>query len=295
MRLRSAILAAAACGGALWGQTSAYQSSDGNTSIFLNNAKASLIFNVSDAKFDLGYLHEGAGKSWLYGLEATGKPSSDFSTIFQKGKTPPAVGGSASFGRHQPFSKDLTQQTAKDRLRDDWALLQLTYTRSTFDTATTSTSPVQPRRFDGYRALAVYNALVNAPGASMLLGAAAGIQRMNNTDQLTSATILTPLVQSAPGVPAFEAVRETDGYVGIYQKYLAAPVYSDVVWIPKSLPWLDFDAFTRSNTAHFSRYIEGGLGIFLAKPDNPTQVLGGLSLAWKNGTPAIGFVAGWAF
>ena len=45
----------------LFAQTSAYQSADGNTSIFLGNAKGSAIFNVSNTQFDLGYLHEGTG------------------------------------------------------------------------------------------------------------------------------------------------------------------------------------------------------------------------------------------
>jgi len=279
----------------LRGQTSAYQSAEGNTSIFLDNAKANMVFNVSDTKFDLGYLHEGAGKSWLYGFDVTGKPSSDFSTIFQKGKTPPAAGGSVSVGRHKPFSKSLDDQTEATHLRDDWALLQFTYTRSIFDTAESATAEPQQQRFDGYRALAAYDALVNAPGASMLLGFATGIERSNNVDQLKQTTVITPLVQSASGIASFEAAQQTPGYVGAYRKYLAAPIYTDAVWIPKALPWIDLDAFTRSNAAAFDRYIEGGIGIFIAKRDNPTQVLGGLSLGWKNGTPTLSFVAGWSF
>jgi hypothetical protein len=209
------------------GQTSAYQSADGNTSIFLDNAKANLIFNVSDTKFDLGYLHEGAGKSWLYGFDLNGKPSSDFATIFQKSKTPPAAGGSISLGRHKPFSQSLDQQNETTHLRDDWALVQFTYTRSIFDAAGSSTAEPQQQHFDGYRGLAAYDALVNAPGATMLLGIASGIQRSNNVDQLKQATIITPLLQSATGITAFEAAQETSGYVGAYRKYLGAPIYTE--------------------------------------------------------------------
>jgi hypothetical protein len=279
----------------VWGQTSAYQSADGNTSIFLDDAKANMVLNVSDTKFDLGYLHEGAGKSWLYGFDLTGKPSSDFATLFQKGKTPPAAGGSMSIGRHQPFSKALEDQPETGRLRDDWTLLQFSYTRSIFDTAAGSSASPQHQHFDEYRVLASYDALVNAPGASMLLGVAAGVQRTNNVDQLKQATIITPLVQSAGSTTPFEAAHETSGYVGAYKKSLGAPIYTDAVWIPKALPWVDFDAFTRSNAAHSNRYIEGGVGVFIAKPDNATQVLGGLSLAWKNGSPTLCLVAGWSF
>ena len=39
-------------------QTSAYQDTDSNTSIYLQNSKASLVYNVSDAKFTVGYMAE---------------------------------------------------------------------------------------------------------------------------------------------------------------------------------------------------------------------------------------------
>lgn len=294
--MRAALLVlAAVLPGTLCAQTSAYQSADGNTSLYLANAKASLIFNVSNTTFDLGYLHEGAGKSWLFGFDGTGKPASDFGTLFQKGKTPPAAGGSASFGYHKPFAKDLFDQDAHTRLRDDWTLLQATYTRSNFETAASSSVEPVKRTFDGYRVLAVYDALVNAPGASLLLGAAAGVQRENNLSSLTSATISTPLATSVPGISPFTVAQTTTGYFGAYKRSYGAPVYTDAVWIPKALPWVDFDAFTRSDIAHANRYIEGGIGIFLAKPENPTSVLGGVSIGWKNGTPTIGFVTGWSF
>lgn len=45
----------------LHAQTSAYQDSDGNTSIYIVNAKANLTYNVSDTKFTVGYLHEPSG------------------------------------------------------------------------------------------------------------------------------------------------------------------------------------------------------------------------------------------
>jgi len=287
---------------ALCAQTSAYQSADGNTSIYLGNAKGNAIFNVSNTQFDLGYLHEGTGKTWMYGFDVTGKPSSDFSTLFEKGKTPPAAGGSASFGYHKPFSKDLDTQAKDkknghaDRFKDDWALLKVTYTRSAFETAANSTTEPEKRTFDGYSALAAYNALVDAAGASVILGAAAGVQRENNRSQLKAATISIPLAVSAAGIAPFTVTQQaSSGYFGNYRTAFGSPIYTDAIWVPKALHWIDFDAFTRSDIAHANRYFEGGIGIFLAKSDDPTKVLGGVSLAWKNGSPTIGFVTGWSF
>jgi hypothetical protein len=67
------------------------------------------------------------------------------------------------------------------------------------------------------------------------------------------------------------------------------------VAIPKQASWIDFDLFTRWNAAHAGRYSEGGMGIFVARPKAPTKVLGGISIAWKNGVPTYAIVGGFAF
>jgi hypothetical protein len=67
------------------------------------------------------------------------------------------------------------------------------------------------------------------------------------------------------------------------------------VFIPKHLNWLSFDAFERANVVSSVRYAEGGVGIFLSKPDKPTDVLGGLSVGWKDGKSVVSIVEGWTF
>jgi len=303
--LHSAVAATLTAGA--WAQTSAYQTADGNTSVFLNNAKASLVFNVSDVKFDAGYLHEGAGtplkdgfnpKSLEYGFDVVGKPSSSLENqVFQKGSAPPSFGVLASIGYHSPFA-DLSTQTPKSHLRDDWALIALSYTRSTFTTVAAASSEPVKQYFDGFRILPAYNALLNLSGENgvgMILGAAAGVERTNNVDELMPVTISTPVLQSGAGLPPFSVVTQTSGYLGAYEKLYAAPIYTDAVLIPKRASWIDFDAFTRSNAAHADRYVEGGLGVFIARPEEPTKVLGGLSVGWKNGAPTYAVVCGFAF
>lgn len=307
--MRLAILSAIASSltAGVWAQTSAYQTADGNTSVFLNNAKASLVFNVSDVKFDAGYLHEGAGtplkngfnpKSLEYGFDLTGKPSSSLENqVFQKGNAPPSFGVLASLGYHSPFA-DLSTQTPKSHLRDDWALVSLSYTRSTFTTVASATTEPVKQSFDGFRILPAYNALINfngAQGAGVILGAAAGVQRTNNVDELKPVTIDTPVLQSGAGLSPFSVVNQTSGYLGAYEKFYAAPIYTDAVVIPKQASWFDFDFFTRFNVAHVDRYEEGGLGVFLARPEEPTKVLGGVSIGWKNGAPTYAVVCGFAF
>jgi hypothetical protein len=302
----------------VFAQTSAYQSSDSNTSIFLDNAKANILFNVSDSKFDIGYLHEEAGfRKMQWGFDLTGKPSSNLSTqLFQKGSTPPALGGSASFGYHglsldldNILTSDCASRQGKELgadgkpihrhgcgiIADDWALVQVTYSRSSFSTAPDGQTAPLKRTFDGYKAIAAYNGLIGVGGSSMLIGGAVGVERKNNLDNLKSVEFDTPLVQAATGSSAVQTVTQAAGYVGAYKKLIGAPVYSDVIFVPGKLPWLSIDAFTRSDLAHSDRYVEGGIGLFLAQPSSATKVLGGLSLAWKNGAPTLAFVAGWSY
>lgn len=282
----------------LFAQNSAYQTADSTTSIFLQNSAANLIFNVSDNKFDIGYLHEGGGHaSLLYGFDFVGKPTSNLSTqIFQTGSTPPSLGGSASIGIHAPFAKAPLDQSPTGALRDDWALVQFTYTRQSFTTVLDANTSPAKQKFDGYKVIAAYNQLLNAPGpASVLWGVAAGVQRSNNIDDLKAVTINTPVLESATGISPFVAVKQSSGYVGEFRKYVGAPIYTDVAFIPKSFSWLSLDLYTRSNLATANRYIQGGVGLFLARPEDPTKVLGGITWGWRNGTPTLSFVAGWTF
>jgi hypothetical protein len=307
VRLVILLAVAASLTACVWAQTSAYQTADGNTSVFLNNAKASIVFNVSDVKFDAGYLHEGAGtalkdgfnpKSLEYGFDVFGKPASSLENqVFQKGNAPPSFGVLASLGYHSPFA-DLSTQTPKTHLRDDWALVALSYTRSTFTTVASSTAEPVKQFFDGFRILPAYNALLNLSsetGTGVILGGAAGVQRTNNVDDLKPVTIDTPVLQSAAGQAPFSVVNQTSGYLGAYEKYYAAPIYTDAVVILNRASWVDFDFFTRFNAAHVDRYEEGGLGVFIARPEEPTKVLGGLSVGWKNGAPTYAVVCGFAF
>jgi hypothetical protein len=294
MKFVSIIAIAISLTSPIWSQTSAYQSADGNSSILLANAKANLVFNVSDTKFDVGYLREEAGPSWEYGFSFSGKPSSDLMTqIFQTGNSPPAIGGGGSVGRHHVFSPSLAHLKPNSPWRDDWFLVNMTYTGSTFDTVpNASTTTYTKQQFNGFTILPTYDAVLNAPGMNLILGIAAGVNRTNNLSSLKSVIVNTPVYVASSGG---SVVQQQSAYLGAYSTAMGAPLYSDFVIIPKALPWIDFDVFTRSNLASANRYGEGGIGLFVAQPKTPTAVLGGISLGWKNGARTIALVGGWSF
>jgi hypothetical protein len=293
-RLASALLFT----GAVWAQTSAYQSQDGTTSIMLDNAKGNVSLNVTDTKFSFGYLREsGQEKTLMYGGDVFGKPATSLSKeLFQKGSQPPQVGGDVSVGIHGLFSSPIDHQNPNHDLRDDWLLFQVTYSRSSLTSVTNAQTAPQKRTMDGYKAMAIWNGLVGTDNAgSFLIGIGAGVQRKSNADNLTPVQILTPVLQSATGVPSFTAEKQTSGFYGPYKKLIGAPIYSDFVFIPKWTNWLSMDLYTRSDAAPVDRFMEGGVGLFYAQHDKPTKVLGGVSLGWHSGTPVFSVVCGFAF
>jgi hypothetical protein len=259
----------------LFSQTSPYQTSDGSSSLFLNKVKFAFAANITTSSFGAAYLHENSGKSFEYGLEFDDKLPTNNTT---QGQTPGMLTGIISIGYHSPFA-NLATETAQSHLRDDWTVARLAYLQSSFTTVTTSTSTPVKHTFVGWKAMPVYNSLLNFKYFGLLQGEAVGIARTNNIGTLKQITI-----------------GSSTNYLGVYREYTAAPIYTDSVFFPKNFSWINFDAFTRSNATMMNRYIEGGGGIYFADPKNPTKITCGYSMGWNNGgSPIYTFIVGFSF
>lgn len=324
-------------------QTSAYQDANSNTSIYLENSKASLVYNVSDAKFTVGYLtmpitamvthltdkiaaDEKSGKKtqqeldvekaelkalvekangavsenrWRrseVGAHFSGKPSTDLTgQILQSSSSPASVSGGAYYGVHNLISKTPAEQSddvKKHHITDDWLTVNVDYTRSTFDTIATSSSTPVAQHFNGFSIMPAWDQLWNfVPGFTLLSGESAGIARSNNSGNLSKVEVDTTQVTSG----LVSVVKQQDAYLGTYTTTVGVPVYSDFVFIPHGASWLSIDAFERANVTPSARYAEGGVGVYIAKPDKPSDVLGGISAGWKDGKRVVAVVAGWSF
>ncbi len=281
-------------------QQSAYQDADGNTSISYLAGGGNLTFNVSDSKFTVGVLHMPDGQSkaltWkgrvIYGIDFSGKPSTDLTNeIFQSGNSPASVGGGGVLGIHRLKAPRGVDQTDNTVFTDDWLLVNVNYSKSTFNTIASSSTTLTPHHFNGFSVMPTYNFSLAPKGWTMIFGASGGFSRVNNSDQLTKVTVSTTDSQSGN----VSVVETEDAYLGNYAESYNVPIYSDFVFVPTKLEWLSFDAFERSNLFKTDGYAEGGIGIFVAQPKKPTKVLGGISIAWKNGDNTIGIVGGWSF
>ena len=289
-----------AMNGICFAQQSAYQDANGNTSIYYLAGGGNLTFNVSDSKFTVGVLHmpDGQSKSitWkgraVYGINFSGNPGTDLTNqIFQSGNSPASVGGGGIIGIHRlkaPLGIDQSDDTL---FTDDWFVINLNYSKATFNTIEPSGTVPTAQHFDGFSVTPTYNFSLAPKGWTMIFGASGGISRVNNSDQLAKVTVNTTDSQSGN----VSVVETQDAYLGSYAESYNVPIYSDFVFVPTRLEWLSFDAFERANMLKTDGYAEAGIGIFVAQPAKPTKVLGGISVAWKNGDRTIGIVGGWSF
>jgi hypothetical protein len=233
-----------------------------------------------------------------FGVSFSGKPSTNLGgQIFQTSTSPATISGGGSFGIHgvravPPVILDADRLNGNPHvLQDDSLFVYADYTRSTFDTVPAASSTVTVQHFNGFDILPTYNALLSHNDLSFLLGVSGGVNRSNNSGSLTKVLVNTTNAQSG----TVSIVTQQNAYQGVYQVSTGVPIYSDCVLIPKKTDWLSIDFFERANVVHINGYAEGGVGVFVAQPKKPTNVLGGVSIAWKNGKSMVAVVAGWSF
>ena len=274
-------------------QQSAFQSSNGQTSVYLDSGSAAT-FNFGDTKFSIGHITRHSTRKLVWGYEIFGSASSGVTTLFSSKIKVPEGGGSVVLGWH-PLSRKAVTAT-----KDNWLLFDVGYSRSVFYVSPSAPQSIDDtkRYFDRYRAVAVVNGKLSD---NILVGVAAGAERRNNLDDLSQITFQTSIA-APPAGGTIGVVRSKDGYLGDYRQYVAAPIYTDLLFIlPPSikLPGFDsqiaIDGFTRSDVASFHRYTDGGVGVFLTKKGSPTKVVGGLAASWNDGKVRVALVASYNF
>jgi len=281
------------------GQQSAFQSGNGQTSIYLSAGGKAATFNSGDTKASFGYLYRHTQKWRLLGYEAYAKASSGTTTLFSSKFNVPEGGADFVFGWHPTGPDSPPQGGDADRTTDQWALIDLGYSRSAFYVSSVPEPPAMAKRyFDRFRAVVVWNRKFSD---HILLGVASGAERRNNLDDLTQITFQTTILPPPSGGTT-SIVRTHDGFLGNYREYIAAPLYTDMLVILPAkvkLPGLEYhiavDGFTRSDLAAARRSGDGGLGIFLTKKGAVTRVVGGLVVSWNDGKGQAALVASYNF
>jgi len=287
-------------------QQSAFQSGDGQTSIYLGTGGAAATFNSADTKVSIGYLNRHSEKWRLWGYEVYAKASSGITTVFSSKLKIPEGGGDFIFGWHPTGSGASTGGTGRplkdaepSSTKDQWAIIDVGYSRSAFYASDVAQPPSSAKRyFDRFRLVGVWNRKFSD---NVLFGFAAGAERRNNLDDLTPITFETTVL-SAPSGGTTSIVKTQAGFLGNYREYIAAPIYTDLLFILPSkitVPGFGYhvaiDGYTRSDVAAPNRSADGGIGVFLTKKGAVTRPVGGLSASWNGGKVRVAFVASYNF
>ncbi len=286
-------------------QESAFQSADGKTSLYLGSGGAAT-FNFGDTKFSIGHQFWASDKHLFFGGEAFGEASSGTTTLFSSKIKVPEGGGDFFLGWHwdpnmgsgDRIHHEHTLQKGQKNSAT-WFLFDVGYSRSSFYVSNSSEPVAGAKRyFDRFRTFAVLNRQVNG---WLLVGAAAGAERRNNLDDLTQVTFETTVMPAAVNTDA-AVVKTQAGFFGNYRQYIAAPLYTDMLFIlPEAvkIPGVNsriaIDAFTRSDLAHSQRSADGGFGIFVTKKGAPAKAIGGLAASWNDGKIRVAAVASYSF
>jgi hypothetical protein len=277
-------------------QQSAFQTGNGQTSLYLQGATAATL-NFGDSKASFGRYLRFSNRQLVLGYEVFAKASSGVTTLLSSKIKVPEGGGSFVIGWHQKVDLN-SPPPASGSTTDQWALLDLGYSRSAFYVSNAAVNPEDAKRyFNRFRFIGVYNRVQGR----FAFGLAMGAERRNNLDNLRQITFQTTLLP-APTDGSTSIVKTQSGFLGIYDEYVAAPVYTDIVYLVPKLAAPGFaktsiaiDGFTRSNIADTNRFADGGLGIFITEKNAPTKVYGGITGSWNGGKAKVAVVASYVF
>jgi hypothetical protein len=316
-------------------QQSLFQTSDGDSSIFLSGGVgvASYNFGSSTARFDLARDPGSMGNRHdltAWGVGAGGTVKSGSASWLNNNS--PAPGG---FAEGAWFLKQLKAKNAGDGIEQcanllnpknagpasvqsqcgkngqspkargglvaDELVFQFHYERTQFyllSSATTPTPPPTKTNFDQFRSTVAYNQTYTAPLIDIRLGLAYTPGTQNNLSQLTQETYQSQSITSTSSGQTILSPPSKTVYVGNYQAFFSHPVNFDAVFQPKALNYyVGFDLLERSELGGGSsnRYVSPGIGMFFFKKGSPIVPVGGVTYSYKQGKSNISIGAGWSF
>jgi hypothetical protein len=181
------------------------------------------------------------------------------------------------------FKKDETNPSVKDlknfAIGFDRLVFKAGYGRkkyTLYDPSAPFDSQFSEKDFQKPSAQLIYFAQINA---NKLFGVSLGVEKANNSDQLTETEVTDETsIVNGNVVRTFKESRT--GLVGDYQEYTRAFVNTDFAWFPgNSRIGLNF--FTRSGLTG-KKTFRPGLGVFFSQKGSPTRINGGVSISVNN-------------
>lgn len=305
-------------------QESLFQSSDGNTAVFLSSSTSGktaedralagpgaqsstagvALYNYSASKAEFGYLYQKSGMKPLgFGFSVAGTLKQGAVSIVHADASAPGVSLQGTVTKNITpgidASKVKESGTFVCHVCSEWLVFQAKYSTSQFYTVPTSTAPFPTptkQTFNGAQGVAGYNALLKTSNADWLFGATVGVGLLNNTDSLKSAQYTSNQVTTTGGTQEIIGQGSQTLYVGNYKTFAGVPINIDAIVFPGALSGMvGFDLFVRSDIASADQFANPGIGLFISKMGQPARPVGGITASYKNGKGEVSLVAGWSF
>jgi hypothetical protein len=291
-------------------QQSAFESTNGDTSVFLSAEGGVALANIGKSSVRFGYRHDVTTHPWSYGVDMVANITGTSATLLNNNAQAAGAGihGSAirrCLFRACPDASKLTPESPKVEecphgLCSDWLVFQALYDRAQFNTLENTAPPLQnavKQNFNGVSGRVAYNQLRKTAHNDFLLGVSLGVGRFNNIDSLKTTNFTDNTITT---IGSTEYIASQGGtktaYVGAYKQYIGVPINADAIWYPGVLGGVvAFDLFARSNIVSTDRYGSPGIGVFLNKKGAPSRPLGGIAVDYRDGKGQVSLVVGWKF
>jgi hypothetical protein len=266
-----------------------FEDARGESSLFLQNKGGFARINFGNGTARLAYLNAVTTNRFFYGAELTGKLSGDAATLFQSNQATPNTSARLTFG----WLLRNGSKSDADIPTTDWIVLQLGYSRARytlFDPSVPIAGQITKRNFDGLSARLNYNLAI---GGGQLWGISIGAERRNNSDDLDEIEINDQIFSGNNGMGQRTAFATQKALVGDYATHTAIPFYMD--YVIRLAPRIRLNTFLRWDLSRSEKTFEPGIGIFFTEENQPTKVIGGLSVSIRDGKGKFGLVAGFNF
>jgi len=132
-------------------------------------------------------------------------------------------------------------------------------------------------------------------GGNKLLGTSVGVQRSNNSNDLTEVEV-RDFNSTINNGTTREVGRTRKALRGDFKESTRTFINTDFAWFPRSLnSRIGINFFTRSGLTGFEKGFRPGVGLFFSEKGAPTRVVGGISVSLEKEKPNVALIAGFNF
>lgn len=161
-----------------------------------------------------------------------------------------------------------------------------------FDPTAPLDKQIYKKDFHSPSAQLIYFRLI---GGNKLFGASAGVQRSNNSNDLTEVDV-RDFTSTITNGTTREVGRTRKALRGDFKQATRTFINTDFAWFPSALDSrIGINFFTRSGLTGFEKGFRPGVGLFFSEKGAPTRVIGGVSVSLEKQKPNVALIAGFNF